>query len=141
MNKLYTITVVLFLTSTLFVNASTYDQKRSELINLVSKQLSLAKKVSSNYVNFQNDLKNNQKRQIMLTSIQDFHSNHLKLIQNRNHTKPIKSHLDEVDRIWIIAHELSKEKKHPKMITSTMNDIHKELQEIRKLYKKNIANN
>ena len=135
MNRLYTTIVILFLTSTLFANASSQNL---ELVTIVKQQQELAKKVSKYYIALQADLKNFKKKEKMKNTIHTFNKNHLKLIKHRNNTKLIKQKLTKVDKIWKIAHKLSENKKHSKMLITAMNDISGKMKELRKLYNKNI---
>jgi len=134
MNKFYSSFIILFLTSTLFVHATTSHSGNSELIKIVKQQQYLAKKVSKYYVDFQADKDNPKKKQLMKKSIKSFHTNHLKLIKNRNNTQVINQKLTKVDKIWKIAHKLSQTQKHDKMLKTAMNDISGEMKELQKLY-------
>ncbi len=134
MNKICTTIVILFLTSTLFANASTSNSKNSELVSIVKQQQDLAKKVSKYYVAFQADQKNFKKKQKMKNSIHNFNQNHLKLIKHRSNTKLINQKLTKVDKIWKIAHKLSETKKHSVMLITAMNDISGKMKELHKLY-------
>lgn len=131
MNKVYTTIIILFLTSTLFANASS---KNSELVNIVKQQQALAKKVTKYYVALQADLKNFKKKEKMKNSIDSFNINHLKLIKHSKSSKLINQKLSKVDKIWKIAHKLSETKKHSKMLITAMNDISGKMKELRKLY-------
>lgn len=117
------------------MSASTSNTIRSELITIVKQQQYLAKKISKNYVAFQADQKNSQKKENMQNSIQHFNDNHLKLIQYKNNTKLINEKLSKVDKIWKIAHKLSQTKKHSVMIITAMNDISTKMKELHDLYK------
>lgn len=136
MNKLHTIIIILFLTSTLFANTNTSHSNNSELVNLVKQQQNLAKKVSKYYVALQADHKNFKKKEKMKNSIHHFNKNHLKLIKHKSNTKLISQKLTKVDKIWKIAHKLSETKKHSAMLITAMNDISGKMKELRKLYKK-----
>lgn len=134
MNKLYTSIIILFLTSTLFTNASTSNSNSSELISIVKQQQHLAKKVSKYYIAFQADQKNFTKKNKMKNTISTFNKNHLKLIKHRNNTKIINQKLTKIDKIWKIAHKLSETKRHSQMLITAMNDISGKMEELRKLY-------
>jgi chromosome condensin MukBEF ATPase and DNA-binding subunit MukB len=135
MNKVYITITILFLTSTLFANASTSNSTSSELVTIVKQQQALAKQVSKYYVDFQADQKNFKKKQKMKNTIYNFNKNHLKLIKHRSNTKLINQKLTKVDKIWKIAHKLSETKKHSAMLKTAMNDISGKMKELRKLYK------
>ncbi|HHD81871.1 MAG TPA: hypothetical protein ENK82_01790 [Campylobacterales bacterium] len=136
MNKFYSSFIILFLTSTLFLNATTSLSSNSELIKIVKQQQYLAKKISKYYGDFQADKRNIKKKELMKKSIKSFHSNHLKLIKNRNNTQVINQKLTKVDKIWKIADKLSQTQKHDKMLNTAMNDISGEMEELKKLYTK-----
>ncbi|CAA6824936.1 MAG: Unknown protein [uncultured Sulfurovum sp.] len=136
MQKLYISITVLFLTFTLFANASTSNTMTSELMMIVKQQQYLAKKVSDDYIAFQADQKNANKKMKMKKSIQSFNKNHLKLITNKNNTKMINQKLTKVDKIWKIAHKLSETKKHSVMLVTSMDDIGLKMKELRSLYQK-----
>ena len=135
MKKVYATIVILFLTSTLFANASS---KNSELVTIVKQQQELAKKVSKYYKELQSDLKNRKKQEKMKNSINTFNKNHLKLIKQRSNTKLIKQKLTKVDKLWKTAHKLSQNHKQSDMLKATMDDIFGRMKELRKLYNKNI---
>lgn len=137
MHRLYTTIIMVFLTSTLLVNASTSHSQNSELITIVKQQQKLAKNVLKLYRDFQADQKNIAKKKKMKNTINSFDRNHLKLIKSRSNTKLIQQKLTKIGEIWKIAHDLSKTKKHSDMLKTTMNDISGKMEEVRKLYQNN----
>jgi len=137
MHRLYTTIIMVFLTSTLLVNASTSHSQNLELITIVKQQQKLAKNVSKLYRDFQADQKNIAKKKKMKNTINSFDRNHLKLIKSRSNTKLIQQKLTKIGEIWKIAHDLSKTKKHSDMLKTTMNDISGKMEEIGKLYQNN----
>jgi len=138
MYKSYITIIMMFLTPTLFTQASTSHSKNSELITIVKQQQRLAKNVSTLYIAFHANQKEIDKKEKMKKSIQDFNANHLKLIKNRSNTKAINEKLTEIGRIWKIAHNLSETKKHDHMLLTTINDVSQKIDELQKLYEKTI---
>jgi len=129
--------ILILLTSTLIIlDASTSHHNDSELIKLVQQQQYLAKKVSKQYIDLQNDFNNLEKKEIMKKSIESFHQNHMKLLKHRNNTKLINQKLTKIDKIWKIAYKLSETEKHNAMLMTAMDDIINKMQELQKLYSK-----
>lgn len=129
--------ILILLTSTIFIlNASTSHHNNSELIKLVQEQQYLAKKVSKQYIDLQDDFNNIEKKEMMKRSIQSFHQNHMKLIKHRSNTKLINQKLTKIDQIWKIAYKLSETEKHNAMLMTAMDDISNKMQELQKLYSK-----
>ena len=137
MHKLYPTIIVLLLTSSLFANASITHPKNSELITIVKEQLSLAKKVSTDYIAFQSDHRSNKKKKKMKISINQFNRNHIKLLKSKSHSKLTKKKLTQVSELWYIAHNLSEIKGLNQVIISSMQKITGKMKELDKFYNKN----
>lgn len=129
MNKFYTKIVILFLTSTLFINASTSNLNHSKISILVQQQQYLAKEIPKDY-------KNSNTKKKMHNNISKFDKNHLQLLQYKKNTKLINQKLKEISKVWGITKDLTKSKELPKIIQSAMGDISKIMKEVRTLYKK-----
>jgi DNA transposition AAA+ family ATPase len=102
----------------------------------VQEQQYLAKKVSKQYIDLQDDFNNVEKKEMLKRSIQSFHQNHMKLIKHRSNTKLIHQKLTKIDKIWNIAYKLSETEKHNAMLMTAMDDISNKMQELEKLYSK-----
>ncbi|CAA6810122.1 MAG: Unknown protein [uncultured Sulfurovum sp.] len=135
MYRLYTTIVILFFTSTLFANASISHSQYTELTNIVKQQQFLAKNILEEYINFQADQKSHPKKVKMQTSIQNFNTNHKKLINNKNNTKIINDKLAKVSARWKVVNNLSETKELPSFVIASMKNINKKLKELSKLYK------
>ena len=135
MTKLYTTIIIMFLTSTLFVKGSTSYVTDSQPLTLIKQQQDLANNVYKFYVDFEADPKNMDKKEKMKLNIQNFHSNHLKLVNNSSNTNLINKKLTKVGEIWEIAHKLSETKKHSSMLLTTINDLNIKIEELSNLYK------
>ena len=137
MNKFYTTIIIVFLTSSLFANASITHPKSSELITIVKEQLSLAKRVSTDYIAFQSDHRSSKKKKKMKISINQFNRNHLKLLKSKSHTRLTKQKLTQVSELWYVAHNLSEIKGLNQVIISSMQKITGKMKELDKFYNKN----
>lgn len=134
MFRLSTTIIILFLTSTLFANASIAHSQYTKVSNIVKQQQYLAQQILKDYVSFQKDRKNIQKRNKMRKSIQLFSSNQKKLITNKKNTQLINQKLIKVNEFWDVAYNLAEKEELSKLVTQSMQRISKKMKEVSKLY-------
>jgi hypothetical protein len=131
MNRLFTATIILFLTSGLHAKAVI---KKTELFSLLNEQQNIAQM----FPNYYKESHKNNKLAIkkMKIFISKFGKNQNKLTQHRNNNTLIKQKLSSIAEQWKVSYNLSKKSKHDGIIKSMMTGIGKNIKELRKLYSK-----
>jgi hypothetical protein len=105
-----------------------------EMITKSGQQQMLAQRIAKYYIAYQSNMKDSKIQKKMKESIQLFTKNHQKLMKNSANTKIIKRKLNEIDRLWKIAHKLYGKQELSLAIFDTTDDISKKMDEVTKLY-------
>lgn len=135
MNRLFTTIIVVFLTSTLYAKGSTSSATNLEPLKILNEQQYLSKHMSKLYLAFEANPKNTETQDQIKNDIQSFHNNHIKLVAYKKNTKKINEKLTKIGKTWTLTHQLTEISEQQKMFFSMVEDLNKELKELRTLYK------